>query len=239
MRLKALFILATLAVLGLPAMAQTTQSQSGASGAAPAPATQASRSGSSSSSSRDDSDSSEAAPTASSASIDITGNFPRTVISDGITVRATYSGGLFLNYRYAIRPRSSVEVNGGFTTFTQYYQPGAGYVQSNVWEATAAYVFRPGATKPGRLKPFLEGGGGILMFSPVPSGSFGGTSKAIQRAILYGGGFEWRKTSTSLFSFRAGYRGLFYRAPEFGLVSQQTNAWAHMAEPFAAIVVHF
>ena len=239
MRLKAAFILAILAVFGLPAMAQTMQSQSGSSEAALAPTHPASQSGSSSSSSPDNSQSPEAAPTASSASIDITGNFPGTVTGDGITDRATYSAGLFLNYRYAIRPRSSLEVNGGFTTFTQYYRPGAGSEQSNVWEATAAYVFRPGATRPGRLKPFLEGGGGILMFSPVPAGSLGSTSRAIQAAILYGGGFEWRKTSTSLFSLRAGYRGLFYRAPDFGLISQQTNAWAHMAEPFAAIVVHF
>jgi hypothetical protein len=181
----------------------------------------------------------EAVPAVSSASVDITANFPRTVIGAGITDRATYSGGLFLNYRYGIRARSSVEVNGGFTTFTQYYQPDKGFVQSNVWEATAAYVFRPGATKPGRLKPFLEGGGGILMFSLVPTGSQGGMSKAIEAAILYGGGFDWSKTSTSRFSLRVGYRGLFYREPDFGLISQQTNAWTHMAEPFAGIVVHF
>ena len=239
MRLKAAFSVAVLAVVGLPAMAQTTQSQSGTSGAAPAPATQASRSGSSSSSSRDDSESSEGVLTASTASLDFTGNFQRTVTGDGITDKATYSGGFFLNYRYAIRPRGSVEVNGGFTTFTQYYQPGAGYVQSNVWEATAAYVFRPGAAKSGRLKPFLEGGGGILRFSPVPSGTGGGTSRAIQPAILYGGGFEWRKTPTSHLSLRFGYRGLIYRAPDFGFNPQQTNAWTHMAEPFAGVVWHF
>jgi hypothetical protein len=239
MRLKAAFSVAVLAVLGLPAMAQTTQSQSGTSGAAPAPTHPASQTGSSSSSSRDESESTDAVPTVSSASVDFTGNFQRTVTGDGITDRATYSGGLFLNYRYAIRPRSSVEVNGGFTTFTQYYQPNSGFVQSNVWEATAAYVFRPGAAKSGRLKPFLEGGGGILMFSPVPSGTGGGTSRAIQPAILYGAGFDWRKTSTSRVSLRFGYRGLFYREPNFGLISEQTNTWTHMAEPFAGIVLHF
>lgn len=171
--------------------------------------------------------------------MDITGNIPRAVTGNGITDRASYSGGVFLNYRYAIRPRSSIEVNGGFTTFTQYYQPESGFVQSNVWEATAAYVFRPGAKKPGRLKPFLEGGGGILMFSPVPTGSEGGTTKATQPAILYGGGIEWRKTSFSRFSLRIGYRGLFYREPDFGLISERTNVWTHMAEPFAGIAVHF
>jgi len=237
MRLKALFILAILAVLGLPVMAQTTQSQSGSSTAGPAP--RASQSGSSSRSSSDDSESSEASPSVSSASVDITGNFQRTVSGDGITDKATHAAGVFLNYRYAIRPRSSVEVNGGFTTFTQYYQPDVGFVQSNVWEATAAYVFRPGATKPGRLKPFLEGGGGILMFSPVPAGSDGGTSRSIQAAILYGGGIEWRRTPSSLISVRLGYRGLFYRTPSFGLIAEKTNAWTQMAEPFAGVVVHF
>ena len=241
MRLKAPFImtiLAVLALLGLPTIAQTTQSQSGTSGATTAPATQASQSSSSSRPSPE-SDSSEGIASRSSASLNFTGNFQRTVSGDGVTDKATYSGGFFLNYRYAIRPRGSVEVNGGFTSFTQYYRPTVYFVQSNVWEATAAYVFQPEATKPGRLKPYIEGGGGILRFSIVRGGSQGGVSNSYPGAILYGAGFDWRKTPTSHLSLRFGYRGLFYRAPDFGFNPLQTNAWTHMAEPFAGVVWHF
>ena len=244
MRLKAPFIttILTFLALGLPAIAQTTQSQSGSSGgAAPATASQAPQPrASSSSSSRSSSDSdSDEAPARSSASADFTGNFQRTATGAGVTDKATYSGGFFLNYRYAFRPRSSVEVNGGFTTFTEYYHPTVYFVQSNVWEATAAYVFRPGASTPGRLKPFLEGGGGVLKFSVIQRGSLGGVTNTHPGAILYGGGFEWRKTPTSHISWRFGYRGLIYHAPQFGIIAQQTHAWTQMAEPFVGFVWQF
>lgn len=166
----------------------------------------------------------------------ITANLQAQTSASGVTDRATYSGGALLNLRYHFRGRLWFEANGGFTTFTQYYEPIAEQEQANIWEGTAALVYKfrdPDA----RLKPFVEGGGGVLYFSPVVTGSTPGGSKVMQPAGVGGFGVDWKMDQN--FSFRAGYRVMVYKPASFKVASQTVNTITTMSEPYIGLVLRF
>jgi hypothetical protein len=170
------------------------------------------------------------------AAANITANLQAETSASGVTDRATYSGGIVFNLRYRFRGNLSLEANGGFTTFTQYYQPTSGQEQANIYEGTAAiiYSFRAPTT---RLRPFIEAGGGVLYFSPVATGSTPGGAKVVQPAGVGGFGFDWRMNKS--FSLRAGYRALVYRPASFNVPSQTVNTITTMSEPYVGIVLRF
>jgi len=166
----------------------------------------------------------------------LTANLQGQTSVSGVTDRATYSGGVLFNARYRLREHLYAEVNGGFTTFTQYYQPVAGQEQANIYEGTGGlvYAFRPETQK---LRPFVEIAGGVLYFSPVVTGSTPGGSKTIQPMGAGGLGIDWKMSRS--FSFRAGFRELIYRPPSFGVPAQTLNTFAQMAEPFVGLSLRF
>jgi opacity protein-like surface antigen len=179
-------------------------------------------------------------PIDNDASVNFTGNIQKTATGNGVTDAATKSGGFLMNlqHRFRFLPLGGrVEANLSFTTFTQYYNPGASQTQANIYEGSGAYVIPFKASGPGRWKPFLEGGGGYMLFSPVNTGSVAGSQKDHHPAILYGAGVDWRKYNH--LAVRIGYRGLFYRAPDFTLPAQVTGTWTHMAEPYVGLVYRF
>jgi hypothetical protein len=165
-----------------------------------------------------------------------TANLQAETSSSGVTDRATYSGGILFNLRYHYRPHLGFEANGGFTTFTQYYQPTSGQEQANIYEGTAAviYSFRAPET---RLRPFVEAGGGVLYFSPVATGSTPGGAKVVQPAGVGGFGVNWVMNKS--FSLRAGYRALVYRPASFNVAAQTVNTLTTMSEPYVGIVLRF
>ena len=173
----------------------------------------------------------------STVSLDFTGNIQKTASGEGITDTATISGGFLMNYQrhLTLLPRAdAIEVNGAFTTFTQYYQPGGSQTQSNVYEGSLAYVHHFGSSNgETHLRPFAEGGGAAELFSVVSTGSIVGARKDVRPAILYGVGVDWGRGSH--FALRLGYRGLFYKAPDFSQPAQITGAWTHMAEPYIGV----
>jgi opacity protein-like surface antigen len=87
------------------------------------------------------------------------------------------------------------------------------------------------------LQPFAEAGTGGVFWSPVAAGSVGGPYSQDRAALLYGGGADWKLFSHVL--VRAGYRGLFFVAPDFNQAGQFTNARTQMKEPYAGIAIRF
>lgn len=170
------------------------------------------------------------------AAANLTANLQSQTNASGVTDTATYSGGLLLNLRYRFHPHLYFEANGGFTTFTQYYQPVASQEQANIYEASGAviYNFRDPVAK---VKPFIEAGGGILYFSPVATGSTPGGSKQIQPAVVAGFGLDYKISPR--YSVRAGYRSMFYKPASFKIASQTVNTITEMAEPYIGIVLRF
>jgi hypothetical protein len=170
------------------------------------------------------------------ASAVITANLQGQTSASGVTDTATYSGGIVFSVRYHFRAHLDFGANGGFTTFTQYYRPVQAQEQANIYEGTAVaiYNFRDAAVK---LRPFVEGGGGVLYFSPVASGSTPGGAKVVQPAVVAGVGVDYKLGAR--FSARLGYRGLFYKPASFNVASQTVNTITQMGEPYIGLVLKF
>lgn len=169
-------------------------------------------------------------------SANLTANLQGQTSASGQVDRATYSGGVVFNARYRLREHLYAEANGGFTTYTQYYQPIAAQEQANIYEGSGGivYEFRSETQK---LRPFVQLDGGVLYFSPVPTGSTPGGSKVVQPLGTGGVGIDWRMSRS--ISFRGGFRELIYRTPSFGIPAQNLNSFSQMAEPYIGFVLRF
>jgi outer membrane immunogenic protein len=173
----------------------------------------------------------------SEVSANFTGNFQKQSSGQGVTDNPTYSGGLLVNYRYHFNRWSALEVNYGYTRYSNNYSTGSS-TQSNSQEATFAYQFTFGIPRDARLHPFVEAGTGAIFFgSPIAAGSTAGGLSQDRAVFLYGGGVTYRLKGP--FSAQLGYRGLLYRTPDFTLTSQFTNATTHRAEPYAGLTFRF
>jgi outer membrane immunogenic protein len=174
----------------------------------------------------------------SEVSVDFTGNFQSQASGLGVTDSPTYSGGFLANYRYHFNDWSAIEVNYDYTRFTQYYTPSTDSItQAKAQEFTLAYVNTLGFKPSARIKPFVEVGTGALIFSPIPDGSTVAGLTDGRPAFLYGAGLDYRVMPC--ISVRLGYRGLLYKAPDFSVPSQTTNALTNMSEPYVGVVFHF
>jgi opacity protein-like surface antigen len=144
---------------------------------------------------------------------------------------------------YHFNQHHAVELNLGHTNNSQIFTipPDTYRLKTGIFEYTAAYVFSP-MTR-GRWSPFLLAGGGGLSFT-VDSAYIDtipiqlGTIRQNRPALLYGAGTDYRIAGHV--NLRLQYRGLFFRAPDFGLASLfYTGARGHMAEPALGILVKF
>jgi opacity protein-like surface antigen len=167
----------------------------------------------------------------------VTGNHQFKATGDGETDTATNSLGIVFSARYRFRPHLSVEANGGFTTFTQYYEPvSSSQEQANIYEGSAALIYSFRSAKV-RLRPFIEAGGGVEYFSPVATGSTPGGSKTVKPSAIVGIGADYRLSPHV--AFRFGYRGVFYQPPSFSLATETVNTFTQMSEPYIGLVLRF
>jgi len=172
----------------------------------------------------------------SEVSANFTGNFQRQASGEGLTDTPTYTGGILANYRYHFNRYSAIEVNYGYSRFSQLYNTQF-YTLARTQELSLAYQFTFGVPKKARFHPFAEAGVGALFFSPLLSGSSGVAFTQNRAALLYGAGASyrlWRNVSAQV-----GFRGLVYTAPDFGVPNEITNARTMMAEPYAGFTFRF
>jgi len=178
--------------------------------------------------------------TRSEVSLGVTGNFSRQSQGNDVIQEPTQSGGFVASYRFDFRPQMAVELNYAFTRNSQNFTlPGLVFapIQTDIHEVTAAYVL--GFHVSSRLKPFVLGGGGGLIFSPTSTfnnTSFGASTQT-KPAALFGGGADY--TVYHKIALRLQYRGLLYKAPDFGVSNFTTGAWGLMSEPSAGVVFKF
>jgi opacity protein-like surface antigen len=90
-----------------------------------------------------------------------------------------------------------------------------------------------------KIHPYVLAEGGALVFDPTGStfGSVAGAQKQTVGVFAYGGGADL--PIVKHISLRAEYRGLVYRAPDFGISELNTNKITHAAQPSAGIVFRF
>jgi opacity protein-like surface antigen len=165
------------------------------------------------------------------------GGFQPGSTGNGVSQSGTKSGGVLATSRFFFTPSQGAEVDYGYTRDTQQYNAPSGLagVQTDMHEFSASYVYR---FTLGRIKPFATAGVGGVVFDPVlGSGALVSPPDTQARAaFVYSVGADLKITSH--LSFRAQYRGLVYKAPDFasGIGSESV---LNFSEPAGGLVWRF
>jgi outer membrane immunogenic protein len=170
-----------------------------------------------------------------------TGFFTKDTTGLGTTQRGTENGGLLVGYRYHFNRWLAAEGVYGYGRNTQqYFAPsGLSRIQADIHQATGGLVVKLPAPARFRLSPYVLAEGGALVFNPTGN-SFGNVAGAQSQSVgvfVYGGGADF--PIVKHVSLRAEYRGLVYKAPDFGLRDLNTDKITHAAQPSAGIVFRF
>jgi len=188
---------------------------------------------------------------------------------NAINQQETESGGASMGYRFHLNAASALEGRYGFSRDSQKYTIGStvSSVPAYLSEISGSYVYS--FAKSRHLQPFLEGGGGLVVFIP---GNYGGGTTASGTGILpnsggtypvayvgaantlYGGVPTVLQTQAkgmflygggadvpvmSHVNFRVEFRGLAYKTPDFGANALQTNAFTFIYEPSLGVAYRF
>ena len=153
----------------------------------------------------------------------------------------TSTGGFLASYRYMLTPRSSVELNYGFFQNSIKYNAIAEpftRINARGQEISAAYVYQRTYK---RYNPFVEGGIGAELFTPILDNgttqlSFKGST---QIGGLFGAGIAYELSPS--FDIRAEYRGFMMKAPTFGDPGglTLTNRYYILETPSIGVAYHF
>ncbi len=168
-----------------------------------------------------------------------TGVFQPYASANGVHRSPDTGVGVLASYRYMLTPRSAAEANYQYSQYTDHFTtsslPNVG-VHARLQEVSVAYVFNFTFRK---FNPFLEGGVGAYLFSPIDD--FGtqilDKTRTTSIGALYGGGIAYEISPS--FDIRAEYRGIVVKAPNFGDVSIRTNRWGNVSNPAVGIAYHF
>ena len=149
--------------------------------------------------------------------------------------------GVLASYRYLLTPHSALELNYSWAQNTLYYQCCGNTTRNPIHtrqqELSAAYVY--GLTFK-NYNPFVEGGVGGVLFTPILDGTF--TLDAKQNTGiggLFGGGVAYEISPS--FDIRAEYRGIVVKAPDFKLPGDRfkTNRYELIQMPAIGVAYHF
>jgi len=154
---------------------------------------------------------------------------------------STLGAGLYLGYRYLLTPNGAVEANYSYSHFTNKFfsVPASARVYTGMQEATAAYV-RTFPFK--KFNPFLEGGGGLLFFTPIGTKTTSyDTQQTYEPTILFGGGVAYELSPS--WDLRVQYRGQILNSTNFGLKNPPNNFSVGrryiMSQPAIGLAFHF
>lgn len=152
--------------------------------------------------------------------------------------QSTLGVGLYLGYRYLLTPNGAVEANYSYVRFTNKFTTSSynARIPTSMQEASFAYV----RTIPfKRFNPFLEGGGGLLFFSPL--GGAATTSYDTQvttvPTVLFGGGIAYELNPS--WDLRVQYRGQVFNTTDFGLKQFSTGRRYIVSQPSIGLAYHF
>jgi opacity protein-like surface antigen len=181
----------------------------------------------------------------SEVSVQGTANLPKNSTNIDIPHDATKSGGFLIGYRYHLNAWFAVKGDYGYTRDTQkYFDPffGETDIQANVHQLTGEAVIT--APSSSRVRPYGLAGIGAVFFRPTNSllNSFVGVgnntgNNQTKPAFVYGGGVDF--DITRYMAFRAEYRGLVFKIPDFQLPGLASDNFTHLAQPSVGLVWRF
>ena len=139
-----------------------------------------------------------------------------------------------------LTPRGAVEANYSYTLNNMHFVPPVHQfdykIGVHMQEVTAAYVY---SFHFHNFNPFVEGGGGALLFGKVlNSGTQTLDAKSQTQIVgLYGAGIAYEISPS--FDIRAEYRGFISKVPNFGYSPLSTNRVYNIYNPVIGVAYHF
>lgn len=172
----------------------------------------------------------------SEASVGVIGEFTSNVSGNGITLDTTKAAGGQASFRHSYHWWLGFEGSYNYTRYNEYYSSKPYSIQHNTHEMAADYLVTT-PVSPFGFKPYAEGGLSVIVFSPSLNG---GQNVAWQGepGVNFGAGFD-HPLLTPYFGIRIGYRGVYYKAPDFNLTTLKTGASRLTSEPLAGFYVRF
>src|SRR5215831_7377862 len=111
------------------------------------------------------------------------GLLPHQTTGNAINEQGTKAGGGSAGYRFHLSSSSALEGRYGFSRISQKYTIAGAISSIPVYlsEISGSYVYSFGKSR--NVQPFLEGGGGLVLFSP---GNYGGAATTATNPFGYG-----------------------------------------------------
>ncbi len=152
---------------------------------------------------------------------------------------STLGTGMLLGYRYLLTPNGAIEGNYSYSRFTNKFtsnRPDNARIPTSMQEATFAYV-RTFPFK--KFNPFIEGGGGLLFFSPNGGASLTTLDTHMTKAltVLVGGGVAYQLSPS--WDLRVQYRAQIFSATNFGLPRYSLGRRYVVSQPAIGFSYHF
>ena len=168
-------------------------------------------------------------------SLSVFGQFTSTVSGNGITQSTTDSVGGQAAFRHSYHWWLGYEGSYAYTRFNEYYTGQPYSYQHNLHDFGGTYLL----TAPGLLglHPFAGVGASALIFSPSLNGGQNASWQA-RPALNFTVGVN-QALLTSHFGIRIQYRGLYYKAPDFGNPALTTNSFRLTSEPMIGAFLRF
>jgi opacity protein-like surface antigen len=162
--------------------------------------------------------------------------FTSTASGNGISDRTSKSGGAAAAFRHSYHWWLGYEAGYSYTRYTEYYTDQVFGIQHNQHEFSGSYYVH-GPHTLGGIQPFALAGVSAVILSPSLNGGQNVGWQA-RPGINYGAGVNV-PLLTSYFGLRFEYRGVYYKAPDFGNANLTTNAWRNTSEPMAGLYFRF
>lgn len=171
----------------------------------------------------------------SDAAVSAFGQFTPSVSGNGITDDPTKSAGGQAAFRHSYHWWLGFEGSYDYTRYAEFYSSQHFPIQHNTHEFAASYL----VTGPGilGLHPFALVGVSALVFSPTLNG---GQNQPFQGepALNFAAGINHALLSPH-FGIRLQYRGVYYKAPDFGNPVLETGKSRLTSEPMAGVFLKF
>lgn len=142
---------------------------------------------------------------------------------DVLSENGSNTVGALVTIRYTPKPYVGLEFNGGYARYTETFGVVSGsttapaafsglQIQTQANEFTLGYLVTPPYTIFG-LRPYASAGAGSIRFAPTRGGGQNAPTQA-RAAYYYNLGVQ-KDIVGSYFGVRAGYRQVFFLAPDF------------------------
>lgn len=161
--------------------------------------------------------------------------FTSTASGNGISDTASKSLGGEASFRHSFHWWLGYEASYDYTRFSDFYSGQAFGYQHNLHQFNGDYYVH--GPKAFGIQPFAVAGVSAVVFSPTLNGGQN-VPYQVRPGLNYGVGVNV-PLLTSHLGLRLQYRGLMYKAPNFGEAYLTTNAWRETSEPMAGVYIRF